>query len=67
MRAGLAMQAAMDEINERIAATVGVSFPLRVGINSGEVLAGRVGDGYTVIGDPVNVAARLQAAAEPGR
>ena len=30
------------------------------------MLAGRVGDGYTVIGDPVNVAARLQAAAEPG-
>ena len=57
----LAMQAAMDEINERIAADVGASFALRVGINSGEVLAGRVGDGYTVIGDPVNVAARLQA------
>ena len=39
---------------------------LRVGINSGEVLAGQVGDGYTVIGDAVNVAARLQAAARPG-
>ena len=66
MRAGLAMQDAMEEINERIAADVGASFALRVGINSGEVLAGRVGDGYTVIGDAVNVAARLQGAAEPG-
>ena len=66
VRAGLAMQAAMAEINERIAADVGADFKLRVGINSGEVLAGRVGDGYTVIGDPVNVAARLQAAADPG-
>jgi adenylate cyclase len=66
VRAGLAMQAAMSEINERIAAEVDTDFLLRVGINSGEVLAGRVGDGYTVIGDPVNVAARLQAAARPG-
>jgi class 3 adenylate cyclase len=66
VRAGLAMQAAMDEVNARIAADVGAEFKLRVGINSGEVLAGRVGDGYTVIGDPVNVAARLQASAEPG-
>ena len=52
VRAGLAMQAAMDEINTHIAADRGVSFALRVGINSGEVLAGEVGDGYTVIGDP---------------
>ena len=66
VRAGLAMQAAMDEINERTADDLGASFALRVGINSGDVLAGRVGDGYTVIGDPVNVAARLQSAAEPG-
>src|SRR5204862_3753197 len=64
VRAGLAMQAAMDEINERLEDDV--NFALRVGINSGEVLAGRIGDGYTVIGDPVNVAARLQAAAKPG-
>jgi class 3 adenylate cyclase/tetratricopeptide (TPR) repeat protein/ribosomal protein L40E len=65
VRAGLAMQAAMAEINEQIVGP-GVSFELRVGINSGEVLAGQVGDEYTVIGDPVNVAARLQAAARPG-
>ena len=66
VRAALAMQAAMPEINESIAGPVGVDFELRVGINSGEVLAGQVGDEYTVIGDPVNVASRLQAAARPG-
>ena len=66
VRAGLAMQAAMPEINENIVGQVGASFELRVGINSGEVLAGQVGDEYTVIGDPVNVAARLQSAARPG-
>ncbi len=66
VRAGLAMQAAMEEINQDIGAAAGGSFSLRVGINSGDVLAGQVGDGYTVMGDAVNVAARLQAAARPG-
>jgi class 3 adenylate cyclase/predicted ATPase len=66
VRAGLAMQASMPEINESIAGPVGVDFELRVGINSGEVLAGQLGAEYTVIGDPVNVASRLQAAARPG-
>jgi class 3 adenylate cyclase/tetratricopeptide (TPR) repeat protein len=66
VRAGLAMQAAMDEINKDIEAATGVTFSLRVGINSGEVLAGQVGDGYTVIGDAVNVASRLQSAARLG-
>ncbi|MGH9167493.1 MAG: adenylate/guanylate cyclase domain-containing protein [Acidimicrobiia bacterium] len=42
---------------------------LRIGINSGLVVAGAVGDGSQtgVLGDPVNVAARLQQAAEPGQ
>ena len=56
----------MGEINEPLAAQHGVTFELCVGINTGEVLAGHVGDSYTVIGDTVNVAARLQAAARPG-
>src|SRR5271166_342543 len=66
VRAGLGMQEAMGEINLPIARQHGVTFELRVGINTGEVLAGRVGEGYTVIGDSVNVASRLQAAANPG-
>ena len=54
----------MGEVNEPITEQHGVTFELCVGINTGEVLAGHDPDGsYTVIGDSVNVAARLQAAA----
>jgi len=65
VRAGLAMQDAMEEANRHSREKYGVGFSLRVGINSGEVMAGAVGDRYTVMGDPVNVAARLQAAGRP--
>jgi class 3 adenylate cyclase/tetratricopeptide (TPR) repeat protein len=65
VRAGLAMQGAMEEANRQSQEKYGVSFSLRVGINSGEVMAGAVGDRYTVMGDAVNVAARLQAAGRP--
>src|SRR5438128_3510272 len=66
VRAALGMQEAMGEINEELRRRHGVSFALRVGVNSGEVVAGAIGGGYTVIGDAVNVAARLQSAARPG-
>src|SRR5215208_3212321 len=65
VRAGLAMQDAMEGANRESREKYGVEFSLRVGINSGEVMAGAVGDRYTVMGDPVNVAARLQAAGRP--
>ena len=64
VRAGLGMQAAMGEVNDGLPS--GVHFDLRVGVNTGEVLAGAVGQSYTVTGDTVNVAARLQSAARPG-
>jgi class 3 adenylate cyclase/tetratricopeptide (TPR) repeat protein len=64
VRAGLGMQSAMVEVNETL--PDGVHFDLRVGVNTGEVLAGAVGQDYTVVGDTVNVAARLQSAARPG-
>src|SRR5262245_37196405 len=65
VRAGLAMQDAMEEANRVSWDQHEVEFSLRVGINSGEVMAGAVGDRYTVMGDAVNVAARLQAAGRP--
>jgi class 3 adenylate cyclase/tetratricopeptide (TPR) repeat protein/ribosomal protein L40E len=65
VRAGLAMQEAMEGANRLSREKFGVGFSLRVGINSGEVMAGAVGDRYTVMGDPVNVAARLQDAGRP--
>ena len=64
VRAALGMQGAMGEINDAL--PEGTSFALRVGINTGEVLAGAVGDGYTVVGDTVNVASRLQSAGSAG-
>ena len=67
VRAGLGMQAAMVEINAELERDFDdVTSTLRVGVNTGEVLAGAVGESYTVIGDTVNVAARLQAAGAAG-
>jgi class 3 adenylate cyclase/tetratricopeptide (TPR) repeat protein len=64
VRAALGMQGAMGEINDSL--PQGISFALRVGINTGEVLAGSVGDDYTVVGDTVNTASRLQSEGSRG-
>ncbi len=66
VRAAFGMQAAMADINLEVAPEFGFELALRVGVNTGEVLAGHVGGAYTVFGDAVNVAARLQAAARVG-
>ena len=64
VRAALEMRAKLPEL----AATSGVQLDVRIGVNSGEVMAGdpEAGHGF-VSGDPVNVAARLEQAAEPGQ
>ncbi len=66
VRAALGMQAAMEALREELGARFGMEPELRVGVNTGEVLAGHIGGAYTVVGDAVNVAARLQAAAPVG-
>jgi len=48
----------------------GLNFSIRIGINSGEVVAGAIGRGdgdYTAIGHTVGLAQRMEALAEPGR
>jgi class 3 adenylate cyclase/tetratricopeptide (TPR) repeat protein len=49
----------------------GLNFSTRIGINSGEVVAGAIGQGgqgeYTAIGHTVGLAQRMEALAEPGR
>jgi class 3 adenylate cyclase/tetratricopeptide (TPR) repeat protein len=60
---------AMLQVLERHNRAGETPLALRVGINLGEVIAGHVGSGlrlqYTVIGDTVNVASRLEGKAEP--
>lgn len=66
--AGLAMLDAMELYTKESKHPNANKLELRVGINSGQVLAGYIGarDEYTVIGDTVNIANRLEQNAEPG-
>ena len=51
----------------RLDETFGDRLSLRIGVNTGEVALGRAREGSSfVTGDAVNVAARLEQAAEPG-
>jgi adenylate cyclase len=57
---------AADEIADEVAARFGGEVRIGIGLNSGPVVVGSVGGGgrleFAVIGDPVNVAARVEAA-----
>jgi class 3 adenylate cyclase len=63
----------IQEETARLAAEVqdrdGVDLQLRVGLNSGQVIAGEIGSGpfgYTTIGEQVGRAQRMESAAPPG-
>ncbi len=66
-RAALEMQARLSSLNEELERRFGTRISLRIGVNTGEVVAGDASSRETfVTGDPVNVAARLEQAAGPG-
>src|SRR5437763_2211173 len=70
LRCGLAMQARQAELNWESWAGGTQELGMGIGVNSGTVIAGALGGGgrleYTVIGDAVNVAQRLQSEAGAG-
>ena len=65
----LAIQDACRHFGTWVEATYGVRIAIRIGINTGEVVAGMLpGEvhAYTVTGDAVNTAQRIESAAPPG-
>jgi adenylate cyclase len=70
VRTALDMRAAVAALGDRRRAAGLDAFEVGIGVSLGEVVAGTVGTEermeYTVIGDSVNVASRLQDRAKPG-
>lgn len=66
--AALALQGALEDFTTRSSREGAHELRMRVGINTGLVLTGYVGvrGEYTVLGDTVNIASRLETTAEPG-
>ncbi len=68
--AALAIQKALIPYRQRLDERYGIDFTMRIGLNSGPVVVGAIGDDlrmdYTAQGDTANLAARMESNAEPG-
>jgi class 3 adenylate cyclase len=67
--AALGIQEEAARLAVDVHARDGVDLQLRVGLNSGEVIAGEIGSGpfgYTAVGEQVGMAQRMESAAPPG-
>jgi adenylate cyclase len=70
LRCALAMQQRQEQLNEGGWGLAVPSLDMGIGVNTGTVIAGTIGGGgrleYTVVGDAVNIAQRLQSEAGGG-
>ena len=72
VRACLAALGVQDEakrLAEEVQRRDGVELQLRIGLNSGQVIAGEIGSGalgYTAVGEQVGMAQRMESVAPPG-
>ena len=70
VHAALGIQRAIQDVAQALQAERGLSLQMRIGINTGLVVVGKIGDDlrmdYTAVGDTTNLAARLQQLAQPG-
>jgi class 3 adenylate cyclase len=69
IRAARRMQDRLERVNEELLRLHGVRLQVRIGVNTGDVVATTAPQGgeAMVVGDAVNVAARLEQIAEPGQ
>ncbi len=67
VRAADDMREALSILNKELERDHGATLQIRIGVNTGEVIVGDpVASEHIVVGDAVNVAARLEQAASPG-
>jgi adenylate cyclase len=67
--AALDVQREVERLAVGVESRDGVALQLRLGLNSGEVIAGEIGSGplgYTAIGEQVGMAQRMESVAPPG-
>lgn len=68
--AALAIRDSLAHFNEELFEQRGIQLPARIGIHTGPVVVGTVGNDlkmdYTAIGDTTNLASRLESLAKPG-
>src|SRR5262245_56384969 len=70
VQAAIAIRETISGYSEQLRRESGLELRLRMGLNTGLVVVGRIGDDlrmdYTAVGDTTNLAARIQDLAEPG-
>ena len=68
-RAALEIHSGISDLAKEVSRRDGVELQLRIGLNSGQVIAGEIGTaatGYTAIGEQVGMAQRMESAAPAG-